>query len=224
MGIKELTIKHSYTGKGKNILDNFLLPVLSESIAYDRITGYFSIESLLAISQGIDSLFEKSGKMRLVIGIHSVPVELIDAINKKEYLSNQVAQIREEIKKGVLSITDSLEKRRLATIAWMVEDGLLEIKAASIEGEGIFHPKTLILSDEKGDSIVAIGSPNETGSGLGGNFEQLMVAKSWEAPDAVDDQRCFFDSLWLNKADGVYCFDISEIAANGIISHLFMAE
>ena len=216
MGIKGLTIKHSYTGKGKDILDSFLLPALSESIAYDRITGYFSIESLLAISQGIDSLFEKSGKMRLIVGIHSVPMELIDAIENKDFLSNQVEQIREEIKKGILSISDALEKRRIATIAWMVEDGLLDIKAASVGGEGIFHPKTLILKDSNGDSVVAIGSPNETGSGLGSNFEQLMVAKSWEAQDAVDDQQHFFDSLWFNKVEGVYCFDISEFAAKTI--------
>ena len=144
MGIKGLTIKHSYTGKGKDILDSFLLPALSESIAYDRITGYFSIESLLAISQGIDSLFEKSGKMRLIVGIHSVPMELIDAIENKDFLSNQVEQIREEIKKGILSISDALEKRRIATIVWMVEDGLLDIKAASVGGEGIFHPKTCL--------------------------------------------------------------------------------
>ena len=220
MGIRELNIKHSYIGKGKEILRDFLIPTLSESTTYDRITSFYSIESLIAISQGIDSLFECSGRMRLIIGIHSIPGEIIDAVTKKEFLTRQVAQIREDIKNDVSSISDLLVKNRIATIAWMVEDGLLEIKAVSVAGGGIFHPKSLILSDDNGNTVAAIGSPNETGEGLGGNFEQLSVFLSWEMPEAVDDSKDFFNSLWFNKVDDTYCFDITKDVAAAIKSSL----
>ena len=95
----------------------------------------------------------------------------------------------------------------------MIEDNLLEIKTADVVGDGIFHPKTLILCDENNDKIVAIGSPNETSFGLGGNFEQVMVAKSWEQPDAVAVQETFFDSLWNNKLEDALTMDVTEETA-----------
>jgi glutamate mutase epsilon subunit len=54
---KALNIKHSYTGHGTKILSEFLLPVLANAISYDRVTSFYTIDSLIAISQGIDSLY-----------------------------------------------------------------------------------------------------------------------------------------------------------------------
>ena len=213
MGLRDIDIRISYAGKGDNILKNFLLPSITASVHYDRVTSFYTIESLLAISQGIEALYKKQGKMRLIIGIHSFPGEFLDAVTRKKYLEKQIAEIRKNLEQGIESITDSLEKRRLATIAWMIEDKLLEIKTAGVIGEGIFHPKTLILKDENDDKIVAIGSPNETGSGLGGNFEQIMVAKSWEQPEAITVQEVFFDSLWNNKLKDALTLDITEDTA-----------
>ena len=216
MSIKELPIKYNYFGNGKLLLNEFLLPVLTEATSYDRITSYYTIDSLLAISQGISALFEKAGKMRLILGIHSVPSELLDAVSSAAQLNDQVEQIRAKVKTDIASLASLLEKKRVATVAWMIEDGLLEIKAISVEGDGIFHPKALIISDADGNTVSAIGSPNETASGLGGNVEQLSVSKSWEIKEAVDQQKGFFDSLWYNKFDGVYCIDVTEGIANDI--------
>lgn len=214
MGLRELDIKISYAGKGCDILKNFVLPSIDACVRYDRVTSFYTVESLLAISQGIDSLYRKHGKMRLIIGIHSFPSDFLDAVTKKKYLMKYILGIRKSLLLGIETIKDNLEKQRLATIAWMIEDKLLEVKTADVAGDGIFHPKTLILSDENNDKIVAIGSPNETSSGLGGNFEQVMVAKSWEAPDAVVVQEDFFESLWNNKLDDAITLDVTEETAD----------
>lgn len=214
MGLKDLDIKVSYAGKGSDILKYFVLPSIDACARYDRVTSFYTVESLLAISQGIDSLYRKHGKMRLIIGIHSFPGEILDAVTRKKYLKNQITEIRNKLILGIESIKDSLEKQRLATLAWMIEDNLLEIKTADVIGEGIFHPKTLILTDENDDKIVAIGSPNETNFGLGGNFEQVMVAKSWEQPEAVAVQENFFESLWNNKLDDAITLDVTEETAD----------
>lgn len=213
MGLREIDIKASYAGKGTDILKRFLLPSIDSSVRYDRVTSFYTIESLLAISQGIDSLYRKNGKMRLIIGIHSFPEMFVDAVTRKKYLESQIIEIRKKLKFGIESLKDSLEKRRLATVAWMIEDKLLEIKTAGVVGEGIFHPKTLLLTDENGDKIVAVGSPNETSFGLGGNFEQVMVAKSWEQSDAVAVQENFINSLWNNKLEDAITLDITENTA-----------
>lgn len=210
MGLRDIDIKVSYAGKGSDILNNFVLPSIDACVHYDRITSFYTVESLLAISQGIDSLYRKHGKMRLIIGIHSFPGEILDAVTRKKHLKNKISEIRNNLISGIETIKDSLKKQRLATLAWMIEDNLLEIKTADVVGEGIFHPKTLILSDENNDRVVAIGSANETSSGLGGNFEQVMVAKSWEQPDAVVVQENFFESLWNNKLDDTITMDVTE--------------
>ena len=214
MGLRDIDIKVSYAGKGCDILNNFLLPSINICERYDRVTSFYTVESLLAISQGIDSLYRKHGKMRLIIGIHSFPGEILDAVAGRKHLEGKISEIRNNLRLGIETITNSLEKQRLATIAWMIEDNLLEIKTADVLGEGIFHPKTLILADEDGDKIVAIGSPNETSSGLGGNFEQVMVAKSWEQKEAVAVQEDFFSSLWDNKRDDAITIDVTEETAD----------
>ena len=220
MGLKELNIQLSYAGKGNQILKDFLLPSICEAVCYDRITSFYTVESLLAISQGVDSLYQRHGKMRLIIGVHSFPPELVEASTRREYLQSEIQLIRKEISEGISTLSDKLKKDRLATLAWMVEDGLLEIKAAAVKGPGIFHPKTLILTDGNGDKLVAVGSPNETSSGLGGNFEQILVATSWGTPAAVMVQEQFFDSLWCNEHDDAIVIDVSEDTAVMILSAL----
>lgn len=220
MGIRDLNIKLSYVGKGETILKEFLLPTICNSVSYDRVTSFYTIESLLAIAQGIQSLYEKNGKMRLIIGVHSFPAELVDAVLRQEHLHKEIEKVRHEIQSGIRSLSSSLEKERLATIAWMIQDKLLEVKVASVEGKGIFHPKTLILTDENGDKIVAVGSPNETPYGLGSNIEQVMVAKSWESLEAAEVQQQFFDSLWSGEADYVAVDDVSEDTAAMILEAL----
>lgn len=210
MGLRELNIKHAYMGKGESILSNFLIPAISNSIAYDRITSFYTVESLLAISQGLDTLYRNKGKMRLIIGIHSVPEEIVDASIRKEKLKEQVSIVRSKLKLELSTLSDLLLQKRLATLAWMIEDGFLKIKVASILGDGLFHPKTLILKDSSNDRIAAIGSPNETESGLGGNFEQIMVASSWEQKDAIEMEESFFESLWNGRWEGVETLDITE--------------
>ena len=220
MGLKNLSVKNSYTGRGSSILRDFLLPSLSASTYYDRITGYYTLESLLAISQGVEELYRRGGKMRLIIGIHSFPKELVEAALRRDYLRKQIESVRIKIRDSIYSMEDALQKRRLATISWMMEDGLLEVKTAAISGGGIFHPKTLILTDENGDKVAAIGSPNETGNGLGGNFEQLVVLKSWENSDGVADQQQFFSDLWNDQAEDAIVLDITDETADLILNSL----
>lgn len=213
---KRLNIKNSYTGKGEKILSDFLLPVLNLSKKYDRVTSYYSVDSLIAISQGIESLYLKNGKMRLIIGIHNVPGEVINATLRKNEFIKEIDEIRKRVVDGLTSLKDEFYKNKIATLAWMLEDQLLEIKAVAVEGEGIFHPKTLIFEDEKNNLIAAVGSSNETINGLGGNFEQLMVVNSWDLFDAVNDQKRFFESLWNNNSEDAIVFDITDVVENDI--------
>lgn len=216
MGLKDINIKGSYTGKGQNILNEFLLPSLSNAVKYDRITGYFTIDSLISIANGIDSIRRKSGKMRLIVGVHSIPEELIDATLAKNHIKNEILKIQQDISNDIQRLSDMIEKKKIVTLAWMIDCGLLSVKAAAVKGDGIFHPKTMIIKDQDNNEIAAVGSSNETRNGLGGNFEQLMVATSWSNLDAVNDQKQFFSALWNNEDDEAIVLDISEETAEMI--------
>ena len=215
-GLQSVGLSFSYAGNGGKILEEFLLPCLDVAVRYDRVTSFYTVESLLAVSQGIQSLYERGGTMRLIIGVHSFPADLADAVTRRAYIAEQVAQVRQDIVRGTATIADSLARKRLATLAWMIEDGLLTVKAASVAGEGIFHPKTIIMADAFGDEVAAVGSPNETASGLGGNFEQLMLAMSWTSSEAVDVQKRFFETLWNDEHEEACVCDVSEGLAKSL--------
>ncbi len=215
MGIRELDLDSSYIGYGDDLLNDFLLPVINEAVYYDRITSFYTVDSLLAISQGVDQIYKKQGRMRLILGIHSVPKELVDASLRREYLKEKIATIRNEVQTEIASISEELDKKRLETVAWMIEDGILEVKTAAVCGNGIFHPKMLIFSDWT-DTVVAIGSPNETSSGLGNNFEQLAVLFSWNGLEGVEKQKQVFERFWNNEVPNATVCDISSETASMI--------
>jgi hypothetical protein len=76
---KSLSVRSFYSTTGHRILNEALTPILSLSTNYDRLTGYFTVESLASVAAGLEAIYRKSGKMRLVIGIHDVPGDLLAA-------------------------------------------------------------------------------------------------------------------------------------------------
>jgi len=46
----------SFEGRGERIARGFYIPVLMESVEYDRATGYFSVESLVHAAGGVAGL------------------------------------------------------------------------------------------------------------------------------------------------------------------------
>lgn len=214
MSLKEINIKGSYTGKGEKILKHFLLPALTEAIKYDRITGKLTIDSLLSIGNGLESLRRKNGEMRLIVGIHSLPSNIFDAMIYIEKFNEEINRIKKELKLGIQALLNPLEKKKIAIIAKMIEEDLLTVNAVTIKDESVFFSKTMIIEDQNQNKVVAVGNANETRNGLGGCFEQLMVATSWKNEDAVENQKEFFDSLWYNINNNAYVIDITEEIAN----------
>ena len=89
-------------------------------------------------------------------------------------------------------------------LAWMLVEGLLEIKVAVPKrtilgtGRGIFHQKRLVLYDEDECIVTATGSANETKSAWDHNGENLTVFKSWKAGNLeyITRHRDRFEALW----------------------------
>lgn len=210
-----------YYGTGERILHEFLLPVLKQTVIYDRATSYFSIDALLAISQGLDCLYRRGGRMRLAVGIHDFPKDAAKAIASQDDLRGRIDCIRQYLLDGISSLKDSLQRDRLATVALMIQDGFLEVKAVdTTDGHSIFHSKLLIMQDDCGEAVAAMGSINETESGLGGNIENLMVLKSWIDADGVRKQRAVFERIWAGRETDVIVQNLTKELAQDIVDGL----
>ena len=177
---KRLKLKGFYSDTGKVIFESFVYPVLTNSVAYDRLTGFFSVSALVAAAQGLEGLFRNEGRMRLVIGIHDVPEDLLGALALGNLLPVQLVEdYKTRILHEVGFLTDQAKKNALSTVGWMIRSGLLEVRvAAPRNSSGIYHQKRMIFRDGLEQVIVGTGSLNETFGGQG-NFEEMQFNFSW---------------------------------------------
>lgn len=197
----DIEIDVFYKGTGK-ILNQFVLPVLKKSKSYDRLTGFFSISSLVDASSGLECVWRNTGRMRLVLGLHDIPKEVLLA-HKRQTDQQLIEQVENRLLVEATSLSDEFQRDSIAAIAWMMKSGFLEIRIAEPIGMGpkfIFHSKRLIFRDSHGNVITATGSPNETSAGLDGNYEDLTVHTSWEGnPRYVETHVNHFESVWDNN-------------------------
>jgi len=179
----------SFEGRGERIARGFYIPVLKESVEYDRATGYFSVESLVHAASGVAGLIGNGGRMRLILGAHDVPKELWEAYKMGTRSGREVIEeIARRIAEGLEKIEDMLMKKRLQALAWMFNQKILEVKVVLprhfyLGQTGIFHYKILIFKDKEGDIVAAEGSANETEPAYTVNGERIVVFYSWREGD-----------------------------------------
>jgi superfamily II DNA or RNA helicase len=206
-----------YAGEGRHIAENFYIPVLKLSKKYDRISGYFSIDSLVITATGIAGLINNGGSMRLILGAHDLGPDVETAYKlSKERAQELVETIGQRIANNLDTIEDVIAKRRLEALAWMLVEKKLEIKVAIPRktflgaGNGIFHEKSLVFEDEDGCRITAGGSTNESRSAWEVNGENINVFPSWNpgVSEYINRHREQFDVLWNNNHKDYYSFSL----------------
>lgn len=66
MSLKNINLKSSYDSDEDNILEDFYIPILSQSIIYKRNAGYFSSNSFAVAARGIGELIKNGGRIQLL--------------------------------------------------------------------------------------------------------------------------------------------------------------
>ena len=71
MGFKDHKVKSEYRSLIDNVVQDFYIPLLRESVSYKRAVGFFSSSSLVEISKGADDQMKilKQLKKDMRIGI-----------------------------------------------------------------------------------------------------------------------------------------------------------
>ena len=62
----DLNIKFKYDSDVDDLVNDFYIPVLSNSVEYWKMSGFFTSSSLAISAQGITKLINNNGKMKLL--------------------------------------------------------------------------------------------------------------------------------------------------------------
>lgn len=66
MSLSDIHIKNEYRSLIDNVVTDFYIPALQESVLYQRAVGFFSSSALIAISKGVEGLISNDGKIQMI--------------------------------------------------------------------------------------------------------------------------------------------------------------
>lgn len=229
MGLRDLHLKRSYDSDSDNVLVDFYIPVLSNSIQYKRLAGFFSSTTLAVSAKGIAKFVKSGGNMKLVTGVRFHKAD-IDAI-KRAY--DEPEKVIENI---MLKELDELEnefvQNHVRALGWMVANKKLEIRVAvildknglpveekTLNRKGIFHQKVGILEDVDGNALSFSGSENESASGWLSNVEEFKVFRDWSEPerDYFKADLKKFQKFWEGTPERTIVIDIPDAVKEQLI-------
>jgi len=218
MGLKDLELRLTYDTSNSDLIKDFFVPLLSESIAYDRGVGFFSSGWLRVTSEGMVAFAANGGMARWVIS----PV-----LTAQDWNALRIGQQAREdqvlykaLERDLDQLAKDLHEDTLCALAWMVADRIVDFRIAIPRGtlDGDFHDKFGVFTDESGDRISFIGSYNDSVRGLR-NYESIKVFPSWkpEFQELVLSDVERFERLWANADPNVEVVEMPEATRNKLI-------
>ena len=206
--LNELNIKFQYDSDSDDLINDFYIPVLSNSKEYCRMSGFFSSTSLAISAQGIGNFITNGGKMKLIC---SAVLSEEDKLIIEEANENPEKFIERNALADFKSLEEGFVKNHVEALGWMLANGLLEIKIAIPKNvNGIFHSKIGILKDNENNIISFSGSDNETASGWLHNIEEFKVFCSWDSTEEkyVNSDLDKFNKYWEGNTSRTNVIDI----------------
>ncbi|SEF62126.1 Superfamily II DNA or RNA helicase [Butyrivibrio sp. Su6] len=217
MSFKELDIHNSYKSKGDNsITDAFVVPVLKMSTEYKRSVGFFSSGVIDTISEGIMGLVKNKGIIKLIASPELTEDDIRAITTGYE---QRKLLVENRFTEGFVNEIEKLNDRKLQLLSDLIKNNILDIKIAITSGNGIYHDKLGVFTDDEGNKIAFYGSANSSYSGYKGNYEKIRVAKSWVPgfDEIVAEENEEFDQLWNNSNEYVEVYEFRETAQKKLL-------
>ncbi|MFH7244079.1 MAG: DEAD/DEAH box helicase family protein [Spirulina sp.] len=219
MSLKDLRIQDEYRSSECNIVKDFYIPCLEQATGYSRAVGYFSSSSMACVAQGLTAFIRSGGRMRLITS-PQLSEEDVQAIEQGLQQREQVveAALRRELEAELPQVIQD----RLAALAWLLGQGLLEIKLAvprTLRRRGIYHEKLGVFTDADGHVVAFTGSANESASALIDNFECLDVFSSWDegVRRRALQKAQNFEALWNDQTKNVEVMAFPDAVARSLL-------
>ena len=220
MSYSDIEVLRSYRTNKNDIVNDFYVPILKQSVLYKRAVGFFSSTALIELSKGISGLIKNGGKIKFIVSPY-LSEEDIEAISRgydeRDVVENALMREFTEPK------NDS-DEERLNWLAQLISISRLEIKVAFTSPKnktGMYHEKIGILYDMLGNRISFTGSMNETINAFHNNYESIVVFNSLNQEDVqrVIDHENDFDSLWAGQEDNITVIDFPHVVKERLISY-----
>lgn len=208
-------------------LNNFYIPALKSCVQYDRSAGYFSSSALAVAAKGVAHLIQNGGKMRLLVGAE-LNTNDVEAIQRGHDLKDKVS---EKLLEHFSDPEDSLQKKRLEVLAWMIAEGNLEIRVVlpkdkfgrpipAPASSEYYHPKNGVFTDSAGNQIAFSGSVNESETAWVNNYEIFTVYFSWnETRSYLAQISINFDNLWNGQESDWIAINIPEAVKHRLLKY-----
>ena len=213
MSLKDVKIEKVYY-VSDDVVNNFYIPALRETISYKRAVGFFNSAALYEIATGLENLILNNGTIKLIVS-PKLEEDDVKAILEGYKTRNEV--IENALMREFREPITTFQEKKLNLLANLIADKRLDIKVA-FKQNGIFHIKTGIMEDTAGNKIAFGGSMNETYSGLLQNYENIDVFCSWlpEDEERVRLKEQDFDCLWGNNYETMDVIPFPQVAIERI--------
>ena len=216
MSLRSLGLELGY--RGGDLGRRVIQPCMSCSVSVDGVSAYFSLAGLRSVAPGLDALHKAGGTLRVVMSLQDAKgSEFVQVLRTATELKMQVEEVARKIEAHALSVTEALERNRLATLGWMMKQGLLKIKVAAVKAAdgnesswAIFHEKAFIFRDAEGQGVAADGSMNFTENGMEWNSENLKIFNTWDSPQYFDLTVGYFETVWNDRDPRLIVRDIDK--------------
>ncbi|TYB31284.1 MAG: DEAD/DEAH box helicase [Candidatus Mcinerneyibacterium aminivorans] len=209
--LKNLNLKYVYDTSNDDLIEDLFVPLLSESTLYFRGVGYFTSGWLESASKGLKELVKNEGNAKIITSPNLSQKDWKAICKGEKAKSNEL--LYETIRQEVDNLEETLTKKTLVALAWLIADELIEFRfAIPLNKKGDYHNKVAFFRDEEKNSVVIHGSYNDSKHGLL-NGESLSVFCSWREGqkayinnhqnkllDIWNGEDSFFDTYKMSKA------------------------
>jgi len=137
--LRDLSLKQEYRSDKDDVVSEFFIPCLSNSIQYDRTIEYISVKSLSTLTFGLENIKDHHAKIRLISGHRfstrdlNIITKLFDHHNKRRFNGN----IIKDNKIGKIILDNKIQQ-----LENIIRDYKLEVKVAIPNSEyvdGVFE-------------------------------------------------------------------------------------
>lgn len=219
--LRELNLKAVYDSSECDLVSDLIVPLLQNSVKYDRGVGYFTSGWLQIASAGLNTFADEGGIAHIIMS-PIISVKDWAAMEKGEKAQNDPILLKQLIL-ATQDLGKALKEDTLNAFAWLIADEVLHIKFAIPTGKlegGDFHDKFAVFRDAEGNRVAIHGSFNDSIHGSL-NGESFSVFKSWESAqlEYVDNHNRRFDLLWNNQNKMFNVFTIPQAVKDKIITY-----
>jgi len=217
--LRDLSLKQEYRSDRDDVVSDFFIPCLTNSIQYDRTIEFISVKSLSTLTFGLENIEHNHAKIRLVSG-HRFSTSDLDAIIKLfDQHNNGRLNGRLYLDKKIGSLIQDSKIRQLKKI---IEDFKLEVKVAIPNSEyvdGVFEERMGIFRDTNDDAVAFSGTSNVTFDAENRNFESVDVFTSWDDKTRVENKIKNFENLWADKTKYVQIYDLAYAEKKNLLKY-----